>query len=293
MGAAIRVGVVLSSGGARGVYAHTGFLLALERLGVNISAIAGCSAGAVVGGIYASGTDLHRWADTLANVRPASYWTPDSRWRFFWNIAIRKGRGYTGLSDNEAAIGVIRRNLTAQTFEACRMPFYCLAVNLTQGTKTLFSEGDLAPRIMASAAVPVFYRPVVIGGELYSDGAVIALSPPEAICCRHHLDALIIHHTATHHEGPSGMRYAMQRPWTLVEIIQRLLHPHRPWYLSDQPVALRRCRCDCGRPIVVTEPELPELTLPLSRGGPELQAAAMQKALELLEPYRDIIGANG
>lgn len=52
----MKVGVVLSSGGGREVFAHTGFLLALEQLGVEISAIAGCSAGALVGGVYASGT---------------------------------------------------------------------------------------------------------------------------------------------------------------------------------------------------------------------------------------------
>ncbi len=53
-----RIGVVLSSGGVRGVYAHTGFLLALERLCTPIAASAGCSAGAVVGGVAASGGDL-------------------------------------------------------------------------------------------------------------------------------------------------------------------------------------------------------------------------------------------
>ena len=60
-----RVGVVLSSGGVRGVYAHTGFLLALEQLGIPIAAAAGCSAGAVVGGVAASGTDLRAWLFTL------------------------------------------------------------------------------------------------------------------------------------------------------------------------------------------------------------------------------------
>lgn len=51
------IGIVLSSGGIRGIYAHTGFLLALQRLGIPIAAATGCSAGAVVGGIAASGTN--------------------------------------------------------------------------------------------------------------------------------------------------------------------------------------------------------------------------------------------
>lgn len=61
-----RIGVVLSSGGVRGVYAHTGFLLALEHLGIPVAAAAGCSAGAVVGGIAASGADLNAWSDARA-----------------------------------------------------------------------------------------------------------------------------------------------------------------------------------------------------------------------------------
>ena len=69
-----RIGVVLSSGGARGVYAHTGFLQALADLGVPIAASAGCSAGAVVGGIAASGADLETWSATLARLDPRHFW---------------------------------------------------------------------------------------------------------------------------------------------------------------------------------------------------------------------------
>lgn len=54
----IRIGVVLSSGGGRGVFAHTGFMWALSEIGIEVRAMAGCSAGALVGGILASGTTL-------------------------------------------------------------------------------------------------------------------------------------------------------------------------------------------------------------------------------------------
>jgi len=289
MSTALKVGVVLSSGGGQGVYAHTGFLMALEEMGVNICAISGCSAGAVVGGIYASGTDLRQWSKAIANVKPSSYWTPDSWLQIFRSIVVQKGRGYTGLSDTAAAVEFIRSNLAAQTFEACAIPFHCLAVNLTRGTKTLFNEGELAPRIMSSAAVPVFFRPVEVNAELYSDGAIIEMAPAEAICCKHKLDALIIHHTASYQSGPKGMKYALQQPWTQVEIIQRLLHRERPWYLSDKAVALHHCQCGCGAPIVVVEPELPEFTGSPSRDGPKIEAGALQQALKLLNKYKHVI----
>jgi len=281
----IKVGVVLSSGGGRGVFAHTGFLLALEQMGIEVAAITGCSAGALVGGVYASGRDLQQWADSIANVHSREYWTPDSWSQFFWQMIVHKGRGYTGLSDNKKAIEFIRNNLVAQTFEACRIPFYSLATNLTQGSKTLFSTGDLAPRIMASAAMPVLYRPVEVEGEFFCDGATIELSSTEAICCRHHLDALIVHHTAANRDGPEGLQNALQQPWTLAEILNLLLYRKRPWYLSHESLAFHHCRCGCGVPVVVVEPNLPVLTWPLSQGGVSVQTSAKQQAEVLLNPY--------
>ncbi len=288
----IKVGVVLSSGGGRGVFAHTGFLLALEQLGIEIGAVTGCSAGSLVGGVYASGTDLHQWADRLARVKTSEYWTPDSWSRILWQMVVRKGRGYTGFSDAATAIEFIRSNLAVQTFEECRIPFYSLATNLTQGDKALFSSGELAPRIMASAAMPILYRPVEIDGELFSDGATIKLASTEAICCRHQLDALIVHHTSGRREGPQGLDHALRQPWSLVEILYLLLYRKRPWYLSDQPLVFRHCRCGCGAPVIVIEPDLPEITWPLSEGGNTVKMAAKQQCEALLGPYLDTLRSD-
>jgi len=287
-----RIGVVLSSGGGRGVYAHTGFLLALERLGIEVAAIAGCSAGALVGGIAASGANLQRWAETIEQVHAREYWAPDSWLQFFWRLVVQKGRGYTGLSSTAAAVEFLCRNLAVQTFEECTIPFYALAMNLGHRGKVLFAEGDLAPRIMASAAMPVLYRPVEIDGELFTDGAVMELAPTEAICCRHHLDALIVHHTAVHREGDTGLAHALTQPWSLVEILYLLLYRQRPWYLSDTSLTFNRCPSGCGVPIIVLEPELPELTWPLAEGGVIVQRAAMEQTETLLRPHVDALRTN-
>lgn len=284
-----RIGVVLSSGGGRGVYAHTGFLLALQKLGIEVSAVAGCSAGALVGGIAASGADLNKWSDVIAGVKTREYWTPDSWLQFIWRLIVNKGRGYTGLSDTAAAIAFCRRNLAVQTFDECRVPFYSLAMDLGRGTKVLFSAGDMAPRMMASAAMPLLYRPVEIEGGLYTDGAVIELAPSEAICCKHGLDALIVHHTAVHREGGEGLAWALKQPWSLIEILYLLIYRHRPWYLSDQPLTFHRCPHGCGAPIITLECDLPELVWPLNSGGSKLQAAAMSETLARLQPYAEML----
>src|SRR3569623_1458465 len=83
------IGAVLSSGGGRGVYAHTGYLLALNELGIDLDVMAGCSAGALVGGIAASGTDLHHWSDAISKLATREYWSPDPWYRMAWQMTVR------------------------------------------------------------------------------------------------------------------------------------------------------------------------------------------------------------
>jgi predicted acylesterase/phospholipase RssA len=281
-----RIGVVLSSGGIRGVYAHTGFLLALARLEIPIAAAVGCSAGAVVGGIAASGADLHAWSDALARVDRRRFWMPDSLAYFLWQVVVRRGRGYTGVSGAEAPMEFCRSQLAVQTFEECRYPFHALAVSLGQGRKVMFSRGALAPRMVASAAMPLLYRPVEIDGDWYCDGALVDLAPMDAICCKHGLDALIIHHVATRH---ADMRRIFQSRWSMLGILERLLQRQRPWYLSEERLTFNRCPCHCGAAVVAIEPSLPELPWPVTEGGPQVQAAAMEQTELLLRPYREAL----
>jgi len=287
-----RIGVVLSSGGGRGVYAHTGFLMALQRLGIDIQAGAGCSAGAVVGGVAASGTDLNSWISTITHVSRDEFWVPDSLPKFLWQMAVRRGRGYTGLSAPDAAIDFCRRNLGGKTFEECRYPFHAVAVSLRKGRKVVFSEGELAPRMMASAAMPVLYRPVEIDGDYYCDGALIDLAPIDAICCIHRLDAVIVHHVSERLDEPGSLDRALRRRWAMAEILSRLLFHQRPWYLSDERLTLWHCPDGCGAVVVVVEPDLPELRWPLTEGGPQVMVAAMTQTIELLLPFREALQSD-
>jgi len=282
-----RIGVVLSSGGNRGIYAHTGFLSAMENMGLSIAAIAGCSAGAVVGGIAASGADLHCWSKALAHLKPGQFWTPDSWLRIAWQIAVNKGRGYTGISSTDAAVDFCRSQLAVQNFEECKTPFYALAMSLCRGAKVVFSDGELAPRMVASAAMPMLYRPVEIDNDLYCDGATVELAPTEAICCRHQLDILIIHHVAASIKGHSETAGVLDNSWSMGEILGLLLFRQRPWYLSDKPLTFRQCPCGCKALIMVIEPDLPELPWPEAKRGPAVQAAARRQAETLLAAHLD------
>jgi len=281
-----RIGIVLSSGGVRGVYAHTGFLLTIENLGLPISALAGCSAGALVGGFMASGTPLQRWATTLESLRPEDFWAPDSLWRFIWRMAVHQGRGYSGLSSNDTALRFCRQHLSTSDFDGCRYPFSTLAINLGSGEKTVFTQGELAPRMVASASVPVLYEPMEIDGAYYCDGALVEFAPTDAICCRHHLDVVIVHHVSQHFEKCDDIKQLLQRPWSMLEIVNRLLFRQRPWYLSDEQLTLQRCPCGCGALILAVEPSLPQLHWPLTEGGLQALVDTLRQTEDLLRPYQ-------
>ena len=292
MASSVRIGVVLSSGGVRGVYAHTGFMQAIRNLGIRIDASAGCSAGALVGGFMASGTTLENWTETLAGIDSQTFWIPDSVLRFFWQMGAHKGRGYTGLSDTRAALQFTRENLRADTFQECNYPFHVLAVNLGTGRKTVFSDDKLAPRMTASAAMPILYDPVKIEGNYYCDGALIDFAPTDAICCRHQLDVVIVHHVSQNFGIQSDIGAALQDSWAMLEIVNRLVFRDKPWYLSDQPLTLHRCPCGCGAVVIAIVPELPFMRWPAIEGGDAVQHSAREQVEKLLQPYMSKIMSN-
>ncbi|HID49316.1 MAG TPA: hypothetical protein EYP40_06870 [Chromatiales bacterium] len=198
---------------------------------------------------------------------------------------MHQGRGCTGLSSTVPAGEFTQSRLMAKTFEECVIPFHALAVHVATGNKTIFSEGELLPAMLASAAVPLLYEPVEIDGEWYCDGALLDLAPTDAICCQHNLDVLIIHHVAQRHEGKTSLDRAMQQPWTMIELLNMLLYQRRPWYLSDQAVTFRHCPCGCGAVIIILEPDLPLLAWPVTSSGPQVLASARQQAGKNLGPY--------
>lgn len=284
-----RFGVVLSSGGGRGVFAHTGFMKALDELRIEISALSGSSAGAIVGGIVASGTHVSDWADTLTNVRPNQYWTPRSLFRLLYSFGFRKGLGIGGLSDTTAAIRFLSKNLLVENFEECVCPFSSVAMNLGTGESTTFDEGPIAPGIMASAAIPGFYDPVEIDGQYFSDGAIIDLAPAEAICCRYGMDVLLVHHTAQHDYTPEELERSFKEPWTIVKILQRLIFRRRPWYATGSPRSTFACPCGCRAVIVVLEPGLPQLSWPITGAAADILDTAHANALAQLAPILETL----
>jgi len=166
MSASIRVGMVLSGGGARGI-AHLGVLKALTEFGVSVSMISGTSAGAVAGALFASGMEPEavleriRAGRLIRNLRPS------------WQSS--------GLFSLELLQRLISETIPHDDFSGLGMPLTVAATNLRTGNTEYFSQGRLTLPLMASCCIPVVFSPVVINGERYVDGGVLNNLPVEPL----------------------------------------------------------------------------------------------------------------
>ena len=58
---------------------------------------------------------------------------------------------------------------------------HIIATNLNKAEAHDFTEGDLAPAVVASCSIPILFEPVVIDGEQYVDGGVFMNLPARPI----------------------------------------------------------------------------------------------------------------
>ena len=162
----MKTGLVLSGGGVRGV-AHIGAIKALEEYGIYPSHIAGTSAGAIVGALYAGG---HTWEDILDFFKTTQIFSIN-------NYA----RSKPGFVDTEKFYDHLKSYLPKDSFESLRTPLYITATNLLDGTLKVFHRGELIKPILASAAVPGLFAPVAFKSGYYVDGGTLNNFPVDLI----------------------------------------------------------------------------------------------------------------
>ncbi|HEX8457445.1 MAG TPA: patatin-like phospholipase family protein [Pyrinomonadaceae bacterium] len=163
----LRVGLALSGGAARGA-AHVGVLKVLLDGGVPVDAVAGTSAGALVGGAFAAGMSVGE-LEQLGR---------EMRWRNFGRVTLSR----LGVQSNARMEEYIRARFPVTRFEEMRIPFAAVATDLHTGQAVIMrDEGDAAFAIRASCAVPGWYVPVTDAeGRQLVDGGLVANLPASA-----------------------------------------------------------------------------------------------------------------
>lgn len=158
-----RLGIALSGGGARG-FAHAGALAALEEGGHKPDVIAGVSAGSVVAALYAAGNPPRKILELFA----------ESKAKSFVDFKPHKG----GMFSLAPFKKIIEKNLGRYSrIEDLPIPVYIGATDFDRGTSVIFSEGDIAERVVASCSIPIAFSPTTIDGVKYVDGGVLRNHP--------------------------------------------------------------------------------------------------------------------
>ena len=154
------VALALGSGGAKGL-AHIGVIEELEAQGYRITAIAGSSMGALIGGIHASGKlDVYRdWVCSLAKF--------DVLKLVDWSFSGG------GLIKGEKIIGTLRELVGDALIEELPLAFTAVAVDIDREREVWLSRGPLFDAIRASIAIPTVFRPHHIDDRRLVDGGLL------------------------------------------------------------------------------------------------------------------------
>ncbi len=185
-----RVAVVLGGGGAKGV-AHIGVLKVLEEAGIPIDFIAGTSMGAIVGGLYAIGYSAEEieqmvrrqdWQLLLSDKVERSFlFFPEKEKAERYIVSLpfgleKKDRVIDGVVKGQNLLNLFS-DLTigyhdSADFNAFRIPFACVAVDVVTGRDYMFHEGSLPLAMRASMAIPAVFTPVRLDSMVLVDGGL-------------------------------------------------------------------------------------------------------------------------
>jgi NTE family protein len=154
------VALALSSGGARGL-AHIGAIEELEAQGYHISSFAGCSMGALIGGVYAAGklNEFREWMKTIDRKKMLGL--------------IDFSLSLNHLVKGTRIIEAIMEFVPDVSIEDLPIPYCAVATDLKAGREVMFRKGSLFKAIRASISLPSFYEPVKRNDMILIDGGII------------------------------------------------------------------------------------------------------------------------
>ena len=214
------VGLVLSGGGAKGLY-HIGVIRALEEHGIPIDCIAGTSIGAIVAALYAAGYSPDEMENIVLSGQPEKwvsgriddkyyyYYRDRDRMHGMLNIMLSTDRDMK-LNSGRKRLNIPRSMINTSQIDmallqlfkpasvACRgdfdklmVPFRCMATDVNRHRAVELKSGDLALAVRASMAVPVVFPPVEIDSMILCDGGLYDNFPWRTLDNAFHPDIIL------------------------------------------------------------------------------------------------------
>lgn len=170
-----KTGLVLSGGGTKGI-AHAGVLKFLNEQNIEVDVLSCCSAGSIVGCLYAVGK------------------TPEEILEFFNSVYFFNWKHFT-FNQPGLVSSVIFRSYLKPIFHDMKLgdldkEVKIVATELVGGTQKIFDDDfEVIDAIIASCSIPGITTPYIMGEEMYCDGGVLNNFPADII--RDECDKLI------------------------------------------------------------------------------------------------------
>ena len=166
-----RVAVVLGSGSVK-CAAALGLLKVLQREGIGIDMIVGCSGGSLYAALIALGHDA---GDAEAMTR--RLWTKEltsrRNRRSLLSVLLPRVFGFDesfGMVDDTLILKRLKTAFGEATFDQARIPLYLTATDFHTGEQVVFESGPVVDAIRASIAIPYIFRPWSVHGRMLVDG---------------------------------------------------------------------------------------------------------------------------
>lgn len=193
-------GLALSGGGTKGA-AHVGVLLALEEAGMFPSSIAGTSAGAIVAGLYATGTDAGGLKRIVRELSKTGVYLCDADFanllKAVPQFLLHHKIDITGLFKGNRLEKYLCQNTDNKNITETDIPTIIPAVDINSGETVVYAssiknvsavEGvswktdiPVCQAVRASMAVPAVFQPKTIGDLCLVDGGVTTTLPVDLL----------------------------------------------------------------------------------------------------------------
>ena len=157
---------------------HIGAIEELEAQGYRITSIAGCSMGALIGGVYAAGKlpEFREWMKTVDKKKMLEL----TDFSLSLNHIVKGTR----------IIKAIMEFVPDVLIEDLPIPYCAVATDWISGHEVVIDKGSLFEAIRASISLPSFYEPVRRDGMILIDGGVVNPIPMNRVK-RHDGDLLV------------------------------------------------------------------------------------------------------
>jgi len=157
-----KIGLALGGGSARGL-AHIGVLEVLDREGIPIDMIAGTSAGAIVGALYAQGKTITEITDLALGVERYNL-------ARLVDLSLPRTGFIKGKKIKELLASFIGGDIK---FSDLKIPFACVATDIDTGEEIVIDRGSVPEAVRASISIPAVFTVVKRGGRYLVDGGLV------------------------------------------------------------------------------------------------------------------------